>query len=53
MDDLLFYLAQSVAACMSLSECVGVTSFYKDRKSSAEASWIKLYAVRTEEYKTN
>ena len=45
MDDLLFYLAQSKAACMSLSECVGVTSFYKDRTSSIEASWILLCAL--------
>lgn len=43
MDDLLFYLAQSTAACMSLSECVGVT--YEDRTFSIEASWNKLYAV--------
>jgi len=38
MDDLLFYLAQSTAASMSLSECVGVTSFYIDWKSAFEAS---------------
>ena len=53
MDDLLFYLAQSTAACMSLRECVGVTSSYKDRTSSIEASWIKLYALGSAFYTSN